>query len=125
MTFSSIIAREELLDHARSSPHRAAMDNASATREEYNPLCGDRVKVYVKMNEKRVITSMTFEGSGCVISQAASSLVAEHIQGKQVDEIEKLGRQDIEMLVGGPLSPARVKCGMLPLVALKRALGIS
>lgn len=124
-SFSSIIAQEELLDHARRSPHRKPMECPSAQHEEFNPLCGDKVRVYVRLRKGDIIESMSFEGSGCIISQAAASLLAEHAQGKYPDDIAKLKRGDMETMIGGELSPARVKCAMLPLVALKTALGIS
>ncbi len=124
-SFSSIIAQEELLDHARRSSYRKKMECPSAKQEEYNPLCGDRITVYVRLDDRDGIESMTFEGSGCIISQAAASLLAEYVRGKNVDDVAKLERDTMETLIGGELSPSRVKCAMLPLVALKTALGIS
>lgn len=69
-----------------------------------------------------VIDRVGFTGSGCIISQAAGSLLTEHVQGTSMADVQRMERTDIEALIGGILSPSRVKCAMLPLVALQNGI---
>ena len=88
MTFSDMLAREELLEHAQRSPLRVARHDAMVTQHDVNPLCGDDINVYVDVDHGHPprVTLMTFTGQGCIVSQAAASLVAEHVVGKTIDE---------------------------------------
>lgn len=122
---ASASARALLLEHARASAYRRELPEATAIREEENPLCGDRVKIFVQMrddHDHRVIAGMTFTGTGCIISQAAASLVCEQVVGKNCSEVTRLGLADMEGLLGVALTPSRVTCAMLPLVALQNLL---
>ncbi len=129
---ASVFAREDLLDHAKHPRNRGELPDADAVRNEVNPLCGDDVTVYVKYEGQgtrdkgrgTIVERMTFTGHGCIISQAAASKVSEDVAGKTVEGIRHLDRAGVEELLGGTLSPSRVKCALLPLVALQRALGV-
>lgn len=130
---ASLLTRAELLDHARHPRNRGELHDADVVQTEDNPLCGDVVTVYVKLkteSRKQQATDSTsyklqatsFTGSGCIISQAAASVLSEEVVGKSVTDIQRMQRADMEALLGGSLSPSRVKCAMLPLLALKRGL---
>lgn len=121
---ATLLARTELLEHAKHPKNRGAFD-APVVQEEANPLCGDIVTVYAALDtasDHPRLTRLSFTGHGCLISQAAASLLTEHAVGKSVEEILQMERADMERLLGGALSPSRVKCAMLALIALKRGL---
>lgn len=135
---ASVLTRAELLDHAKHPRNRGELHDANLVQEEVNPLCGDAVKIFaviaspstqLGVNEAKRsprhgarIARMTFTGSGCLISQAAASMLSEAVVSKSVADIEAMERADIEALLGGAVSPSRLKCAMLPLVALKNGL---
>jgi nitrogen fixation NifU-like protein len=113
--------REQLLDHYRN-PHGWGLKEGSTVQQVgYNPLCGDRVTVQVD-TDGASIQAMRFEGQGCVISQAAASLLSEHVVEKDIAEVQKIGLEDIQNLLGVELPPVRIKCGLLALESLQLAL---
>lgn len=128
---AGVLARAELLDHARHPRNRGELADADIVQEEANLLCGDVVTVYAlllltsevsKNNFGSWVARMTFTGSGCIISQAAASMLTEYVVGKSIADIQIMGRKDVETLLGATFSPSRVKCAMLPLIALKNGL---
>lgn len=120
---ASLLTRAELLDHARHPRNRGELPDADIVQTEDNPLCGDVVTIYAKIDPTSdKLQATSFVGSGCIISQAAASMLSEHVVGKVLADIERMKRADIEALLGATVSPSRVKCAMLPLVALKKGL---
>lgn len=129
--------QETILDHGRRPRNFRPLADANRQAEGYNPLCGDRCKVFLKENGG-VIDTMTFEGAGCAISTASASLMTEALQGKTVGEAEILLAKfhdllttdqpvpaDIGKLVvfsGVREFPSRVKCAMLAWQTLGAAL---
>ena len=113
--------REELLDHWRASPHRGRLARPDAAGEGMNPLCGDAVRLEFQVAGGR-IADVKCDGDGCVISQAAASLLAGLVIGKTVAEARDLDRQALLAELGVPLSPARLKCALLALSVLRQAL---
>jgi nitrogen fixation protein NifU and related proteins len=120
-SFSSVLAREELLDHIQRPRNRGTLPQANVRAQETNPLCGDEVTVSALV-EGGTIRNMMCDGHGCMISQAAGSLLTEDVVGKTPDGIFAMDRPDMERLLGGPVTPSRVKCLLLPLVALKKGI---
>jgi nitrogen fixation NifU-like protein len=125
-SFANILAQEEVLDHAKHPRNLGELPGAAIRYHDENPLCGDAVTVFADVleatGEQPSVGRMTFTGHGCVISQAAASLLSEHVVGKPFGEIERLERAQIEQLLGSSVSVSRVKCAMLSLVALKRGI---
>ena len=132
--------QELILDHNRSPRNCRRIENADAEANGYNPLCGDRVTVYVTL-ENDVVSDVAFEGSGCAISTAAASLMTQSIKGKSISEAKALFEKfrgvvtgdpatsangpalgKLEALVGVRRFPARVKCATLVWHTLKAAL---
>jgi nitrogen fixation NifU-like protein len=93
------------------------LENADLDKEVANPLCGDIVRVQIIILEN-TITAAMFQGKGCVISQAAASLLTEYIVGKNINFIKQLGTQDMLDLVGLSLGPTRARCALLAFEAL-------
>lgn len=125
---TTLLTRTELLDHAKHPRNRGVLPDADIVQEEANPLCGDMVTVYAKVEKAESdlrsykLQAISFVGHGCIISQAAASMLTEHVVGKSIQDIVRMERADMEHLLGSSLSPSRVKCAMLPLIALKRGL---
>jgi nitrogen fixation NifU-like protein len=115
--------RENLLDHYENPRHHGTLEHADISHEESNPLCGDKIRVDVKLSDDHThIAEIAFSGDGCIISQASASMLMEDVAGKSVEEVQKLERQDVLDMVGVPLTAARVKCALLGLKVLKAGL---
>ena len=115
--------REVILDHYKNPRGHGAIENADAHAEGQNPLCGDEVAIYVSFGEDGdTIDDVKFEGRGCAISQAATSMLMEMVKGRSASEVADLSRDELLEEVGIPLTPIRLKCALLGLWTLKVAL---
>jgi nitrogen fixation protein NifU and related proteins len=115
--------REVILDHYKNPRGHGAIENADAHAEGQNPLCGDEVSIYVSFGEDGdTIDDVKFEGRGCAISQAATSMLTEMVQGRSATEIAALPKEELLEEIGIPLTPVRLKCAILGLGVLKVAL---
>ena len=112
---------EHILDHFRSPRHKGEMEQATATHSELNPSCGDELTVQLKIDDG-VITNILWDGTGCAISQAGMSMLAEEIIGKSVLEVNGMHGKIMLGFLGVPVGPRRMKCGLLALHTLKNAL---
>ena len=115
--------REVILDHYKSPRGHGLIENADAQAEGQNPLCGDEVTISVKFAaDGETIESIGFEGRGCAISQAATSMLTELVQGRTASEVAVLPKEELLDEIGIPLTPIRLKCAILGLGVLKVAL---
>jgi len=115
--------REVILDHYRNPRGHGVMEDADADAEGMNPLCGDEVTIYVRFGEDSdTIDEVKFSGRGCAISQAATSMLTEMVQGKKASDVAVLDKDELLDEIGIPLTPIRLKCAMLGLTTLKVAL---
>jgi nitrogen fixation NifU-like protein len=114
--------RENILDHSQHMRHKGVLDPADIDLEMSNPLCGDRLRLTLRLDENRRIAAIGWSGEGCAISQASASMLGEAILGKTLDEVQQIGRQDVLDMIGIPLSMNRVKCGLLSLKTVTVAL---
>lgn len=114
----SDLFRENILDHYQHPRCHGTLDDATVTHEDANPLCGDRIRMDVRVHEGR-IEKVRFSGHGCSISQAAASMLCEHVEGKTLDEVKNLTREDVLDMLGIELGPVRLKCALLALKTLK------
>jgi nitrogen fixation NifU-like protein len=133
----SDLYQEMIVDHSRRPRNFRRIDHATHKAEGFNPLCGDKVKVYVDL-EKDVVRDVSFEGEGCAISKASASLMTENIKGKSKAEVEQLFSRFRDLATGtaenaaglGKLVvfsglrgfPTRVKCATLVWHTLRAAL---
>ena len=114
--------REEILDHYYSSPHRGRLESPDLVCDLDNPLCGDEIHLELSLGADGRISKVRFDGHGCVISQAATSFLADRVEGATLDEVRKITPADVVKLLGVPLSPTRLKCGLLGWKALQKAV---
>lgn len=133
--------QQVILDHNKAPRNFRKIEDASNFAEGYNPLCGDNVTVYMKIDENNVIQDISFQGSGCAISKASASLMTSILKGKTVEEAEKLfnnfhdlvtdklaDKPNLENLgklavfAGIKEFPARVKCASLAWHTMLNAL---
>ncbi|RME42643.1 MAG: SUF system NifU family Fe-S cluster assembly protein [Chloroflexi bacterium] len=110
--------REHILDHYQNPRNYGEMEDPDISHEEYNPLCGDRLVIQLKLDGDRV-ADVKFHGEGCAISQASASMLTEVVEGKTLDELKTLTKEDILDMLGIPIGPVRIKCALLSLKALK------
>ncbi len=113
--------RELILDHYKNPRSHGVLEPADAHAEGQNPLCGDEVTVYVRFDGD-VISDIAFEGRGCAISQAATSMLTELVKGRDANEVATLPKEELLEEIGIPLTPIRLKCALLGLGVLKVAL---
>jgi nitrogen fixation NifU-like protein len=113
--------RDNILDHYKSPRNHGAIEAADVSAEGMNPLCGDQLTIDLKIDDGR-IEQIRFHGKGCSISQAATSMLTELVEGKTVEEAAAISREDVEAELGIPLSPVRLKCALLGLGTLRVAL---
>ena len=115
--------REVILDHYRNPRGHGVLEDADARAEGQNPLCGDEVTISVKFGDDgETIDDVKFEGRGCAISQASTSMLMEMVKGRKASEVATLPKDELLEEVGIPLTPVRLKCAILGLGVLKVAL---
>ncbi|MBD0349452.1 MAG: SUF system NifU family Fe-S cluster assembly protein [Thermoleophilia bacterium] len=115
--------RELILDHYKNPRGHGQLPDADVRAEGMNPLCGDEVAVAVAFDEDGdTIRDVRFEGRGCAISQAATSMLMEMVKGRKASDVAEMPKDDLLEEVGIPLTPVRLKCAILGLGVLKVAL---
>ncbi len=113
--------REVILDHYKNPRGHGVIEDADAVAEGQNPLCGDEVSIAVAF-EGDTIADVKFQGRGCAISQAATSMLMDMVKGRTAQEVATMSRDELLDEVGIPLTPVRLKCALLGLGVLKVAL---
>ena len=132
--------QEVILDHSRHPRHHGVLDDASHKAEGYNPLCGDRVTVYLRLDADGRVADIKFEGKGCAISQASASMMTDMLKGRTAAEADQLmtgflhlvkgedasdlpedDRERLEVMGGISEFPMRVKCATLAWHTYKNA----
>jgi len=109
------IYSEIILDHYKNPRNFGTIKKADFENEKSNPLCGDKIKIQISIDKKKIIKKIVFSGEGCSISQSAASMLTEYLTGKPLSTIKKLKRDDMLKMLNIPLSPAREKCALLAL----------
>ena len=110
-----------LLDHFRRPRNYGSLDAPDVSNEQFNPLCGDRIRLELKLEHAKV-TEARFKGDACAISTAAASLLTEMIVGKQISELAGITDARLVSALQSDIQPARVQCVLLPLQALREGL---
>jgi nitrogen fixation NifU-like protein len=111
--------REQIIERYKNPHYRGTLDPHDITYEDDNPLCGDRIRIDLRIDADEVVTEAAFSGQGCSISQASADLLIETILGKSLDDVRALTKDDILGLLGIELGPVRLKCALLSLKVVK------
>lgn len=120
--------RENILDHFRNPHNFGKLRRADIESEIGNPLCGDKIKMQVKIDVPtgRIrIRDVRFTGEGCAISIASASMLTDKIKDMSIEEVKKLGLEDMLRLLGITLTPIRIRCALLPLEVLHNTLTLA
>jgi nitrogen fixation NifU-like protein len=111
--------RELIIDRYKNPHFRGALEPHDITFEDDNPLCGDHIRIDLRVDGDNKVSEVAFDGHGCAISQASADLLAESILGKTLDEVKQINKQDVLDMLGIELGPVRLKCALLSLKVLK------
>ena len=111
--------REVIIEHYKNPSYRGTLDPHDITFEDENPLCGDHLRIDLRVSPEGKVTEAAFSGHGCAISQASADLLLESVVGKTLEEVKALTNQDVLDNLGIELGPVRLKCALLPLKVLK------
>jgi len=121
--------REIILDHFKNPRNFGKLKNPTTTFSLYNSACGDRIEIDIKIKSQKskvkIIDDIKFTGVGCAISIASASLLTESVMGKDIKEVERLTTEDVLKMLGITLTPTRLKCALLPLEVLQKAVNSS
>ena len=111
--------RELIIDRYQNPRMKGVLEPHDYSYEDDNPLCGDRIRIDLRVDDNGVITDARFSGEGCAISQASADLLTESVIGKSLEEVKALSKEDILDMLGIELGPVRLKCALLSLKVLK------
>jgi nitrogen fixation protein NifU and related proteins len=111
--------REQIIDRYKNPHYRGNLDPHDITYEDDNPLCGDHIRIDLRVDDDEIVTEAVFDGKGCSISQASADLLVEAVIGQSLEDVKKINKDDILDLLGIDLGPVRLKCALLSLKVLK------
>jgi nitrogen fixation NifU-like protein len=114
--------QEHVLDHYEDPYHRGSCPDPTHAHEDDNPLCGDVVRIELRIDESGKLREVWFEGDGCCVSQASASMLLEAMDGKTIDDVKSFSAERMLQLFGGRLTPNRQKCCLLPWRVLQSAI---
>lgn len=114
--------RELIVERYKNPAYKGNLNPNDYSYEDENPLCGDHIRIDLRVDNNQIITDAVFSGHGCAISQASADLLMESIIGKPIDEVKKMNKETILDLLGIELGPVRLKCALLSLKVLKAGL---
>jgi nitrogen fixation NifU-like protein len=117
MSFDDLY-RQNILDHYQSPRNFGTLEHPDISAEDSNPLCGDVIRIDLKIQDGKV-ADVRFTGKGCSISRAAASMLTEEIRGKSLEEVKRIGKDEVLEMLGIELGPVRLKCALLALKTLK------
>ena len=112
---------DQILDHYHNPRHRGVLPHSTHESDAHNPSCGDHINVQITVAKDR-IRAIAWTGEGCAISQAAASLLTDHVVGHPVATLASMDRDAMLELLAVPISAARIRCALLALETAQKAL---
>ena len=116
------IYEEHIMPHYEDPYHRGHCEGVTHSHKGDNPLCGDVVKVEIRLDDQGRVCEAWFDGDGCTVSQASASMLMERIEGMTVDELKQFSAEDMLSLFQASLTPNRQKCCLLSWRVLQAAV---
>lgn len=113
--------RDQILEHYKRPHNFGRLEEFDLDHEDTNPFCGDEQHVYIKLDDDGKVSEVSFEGQGCAISTAATSLLTDELVGLTREELLRIPKQDVLDLLGIEISATRMKCAMLGIKVVKSA----
>lgn len=118
----SSIYQREIIEHSKNPHNQGILENPSQEAYDVNTLCGDGIRLYINTKEDKII-DIKFEGNGCAISQASASMLTDELRGMSINEAKNINKEFILELMGlEALNPSRLRCALLSLETLRKAL---
>jgi nitrogen fixation NifU-like protein len=112
-----------ILERFRHPRHFGELPGADAVHEDVNPLCGDRLRIELRLGTDRDVEAVRFQGDACAVATASADLLAEMVEGRSVSEALRIERDALLVALGAPIRASRLGCVSLPLAVLRGALG--
>ena len=113
--------RDQILEHYKRPHNFGRLESFDLDHEDTNPFCGDEQHVFIKLDDEGRVAAVSFEGQGCAISTAATSLLTDELIGKTREELLRIPKEEVLDLLGIEISATRMKCAMLGLKVVKSA----
>ena len=113
---------ENILDHYRHPHHFGKLESCTLKHHELNPLCGDRLELFIALDATEKIVDASFLGKGCAISQASMSMLTDKMKGMSLQDLKAITKQDILEMLGIPVGIVRMKCALLSLKTLQKGI---
>ncbi len=115
----SDLYRELIIDRYKNPLYKGQLEPNDITFEDDNPLCGDHIRIDLRINGDNRVTEVAFDGHGCAISQASADLLVESLIGQSIEDVKLISKDDLLDMLGLQLGPVRLKCALLSLKVLK------
>lgn len=114
--------REHILEHYRHPKNKGVLPDAQKSATVANPMCGDKMTIYVSLDADDRVSEISFDGESCAVATASASLLTDYAKGKAIQILKVMTPGDVYTLLGTTLNPARTACALLPYRAMLDAL---